>query len=378
MEQDPEELFQSVLNCISQLQTISDNEQYAFPVACGITNQRESIVAFRKSSGKPVSNAISWMDVRTSGLVEALKKDSHNLVKFERLTSLKASTYFSAFKIKWILDNVDFGEDLEDLAFATIDTWILWKLTGGSSFYTDLSNASRTFLVDLNAAKWSPEILKYFGIKEAWLPEIINYECDYGAISCEFPFAGLSIKALIGDQQSSLIGHWGSSFEEKTKCTFGTGAFLLKSLRCNDNSTKVNALRTAIFPGYFAAEYPIVCAGSLVKWLQNNLNFISSPKDLDSMGLISKSAESCVYFVPDLAGCLYPTWDPSARGSFHNISLQTDKYDMIVAVMESIAFCIRRALENENVSVLSVDGGMCKNRHFCQLLANICQCSISN
>lgn len=379
IEQDPEELFQSVLNCISKLEEISKNQKYSSPISCGIANQRESIVAFNKTTGMPLSNVISWMDGRTFDSVKNLQNDSNYLKEFERLTGLKASTFFSAFKIKWILDNLipkDFKKI--DLAFATIDSWILWKLTGGSSFYTDHSNASRTFLYDLKSEKWSEKILKYFGIEENWLPQIKSFNSIYGTILNEFPFPNLQITALLGDQQSSLIGHWGQDFIGMTKCTFGTGAFLVKSLETDERDiSKGNYLKTLIIPGKFAKEYPIVCAGSLIKWLQNGLEMIKSSNDLDSMDFNSKSVESSAYFIPNLAGCLFPSWDPSAKGSFHNISLKTYKNDLILAVFESIAFSIRRALENENVSILSVDGGMCKNRQFCQLLANICNCSIS-
>ena len=319
------------------------------------------------------------MDVRTFHLVEQLKLDPIRLQKYEALTGLKASTFFSAFKIQWILENINESQKAAregDLAFATIDSWILWKLTNGASFYTDPSNASRTFIYDIKNNKWSPELLEYFNIKPNWLPKIESE--FYGQMAKEFPFPELPITALIGDQQASLIGHWGKNFLGKAKCTFGTGAFLLRSLGYSPETAKCNpnALRTVIIPGQLAEEYPIVCAGSLIKWLQKSLNFFNKASDLNQIDFTPHNAENSVYFVPNLSGCLFPSWDPSARGSFHNLSLQIGKFEIILAVFEAVAFSIKRALETENIPILSVDGGMCNNRNFCQLLANVCNTSI--
>jgi glycerol kinase len=362
---------------LKQLKEKVDAKNLNHPLACGITNQRESIVAFRKSTGKAIINAISWMDVRTIHLVDRLKLDTARLKRFELLTGLKASTFFSAFKIQWILENVFEAQKAakeNDLALATIDTWILWKLTNGISFYTDSSNASRTFLFDIKTGHWSRELLKYFNVNSNWLPEI-KFEC-YGQIAAGFPFSNLPITALIGDQQASLIGHWGKGFIAKTKCTFGTGAFLLRSLPDPSSYTNPNALRTVIIPGQLAEEYPIVCAGSLIKWLQKSLLFFEEVSDLNQMDFTPDDPDNSVYFVPNLSGCLFPSWDPSARGSFFNISLQTGQRELILSVFEAVAFCIKRTLEIEYVPVLSVDGGMCTNRHFSQLLANVCNTSI--
>lgn len=379
------ELFESVLQCLSQLQGHLEGSKSKMPVACGITNQRETVVAFRKSTGEPLYNAISWMDVRTAPLVNELKSASDQICsKFETITGLKVSTFFSAFKIKWILENIPIvqqaSED-QDLAICTLDSWILWKLTQGSSFYTDPSNASRTFLYSIvdNNYEWYPDLLKYFGVHVDWLPVIRSFGGIYGEIHEGLPFAGCKIAALIGDQQSSLIGHWGRSFEGKLKCTFGTGAFLLRSIESKGSALdNPGALKTVLFNENYIEEFPIVCAGSLVKWMQNSLGFIGSASELNQIDFYPRNPPNdSVYFIPNLSGCLFPAWDPSLRGSFHNLSLQSDKMEMILAVLESVAFCIRRALDNLHVSVLSVDGGMCTNRHFCQLLANICNCEIS-
>ena len=345
--------------------------------ACGITNQRESIVTFRKSTGKPLVNLISWMDLRTVHLIEQFKSDFSTCHSFETLTGLKASTIFSAFKIHWILQQYPEFHAIEDLAFCTVDSWILWKLTKGASFFTDPSNASRTFLYNLKSKQWSHDILKYFSIKEEWLPEIKSN--NYGAISEGLPFGGSEITALIGDQQASLIGHWGNDLIGKSKCTFGTGAFLLHCLDANEDTGKCNrnALKTVIYGDLLAEEFPIISAGSLVKWLQNSLKMFTDPSELLEFDFTPRDPKTSVYFIPNLAGCLFPTWDPTARSSFHNISLQSGQQDFILAALESLAFCVRRALQNVPISVLSIDGGMSVNKKFCQLLADICNCSIS-
>lgn len=318
------------------------------------------------------------MDVRTGNIVETLKQDFQTCAEFEKITGLKVSTFFSAFKMKWMLDNIEAvrsAADLNDLGFATVDTWILLRLTGGLSFYTDPSNASRTFLFDIKQRSWSQKLLNHFGIDCQILPEIRN--SNFGVISNKFPFAGVEIASLIGDQQSSLIGHWGKDFAGKSKCTFGTGAFLLIS-KLTHGFVMGNYLRTIVLGDKYALEYPIVCAGSLINWLKNNLNLFDDLDSLNQVSFYPKCSQNSVFFVPDLAGCLYPSWNPNARGSFFNLSLQNDKNDLIVAVFESIAFSVRRALGDESISKLSVDGGMCSNKAFCQLLADVCGLTISN
>ena len=376
VEQDPEGLFANVIKCLEELETFT-NVNALKVVACGITNQRESVMAFRKSSGEPLSNFISWMDVRTADLVEQFKSDFSTCQCFESCTGLKASTFFSAFKINWILGDKPEIALLDDLAFCTVDSWILWKLTKGTRFFTDPSNASRTFLYDIKTGNWSQEILKYFNFKGEWLPEIKSN--NFGNISDGFPFGGTEISALIGDQQASLIGHWGKDLIGKSKCTFGTGAFLLRCLDGTETSGHChqNALKTVIYGNHLAEEFPIISAGSAVKWLQNGLEMISDPGDLLDIDFTPSDPKQSVYFIPNLSGCLFPTWNSQSRASFHNISLQSGQRDFILAVLESLAFCIRRALHNSHISVLSIDGGMSTNGKFCQLLADICNCSIS-
>lgn len=376
MEQSPTELFSNVTKCLENLNTFSKTQNVKI-FACGITNQRESVMPVNKSTGEPLGNLISWMDVRSADLVEQFKSDFSTCECFEASTGLKASTFFSAFKIQWILQNNTKLGSMEELGFCTVNTWILWNLTKEKSFFTDPSNASRMFLYDLKYKNWSNEILKYFNFKTSWFPEVRN--CDFGSISDDFPFGGTEITAMIGDQQASLIGHWGNDLVGKSKCTFGTGAFILRHIDKNEAMScfNKNSLKTVLYGDHLVEEFPIISAGSLIKWLQNSMCMIDDLNDLQELDFNPLERNSSVYFIPNLSGCLFPAWDSSARGSFHNISLKSSKQDFIVSVFESLAFSVRRAIENVNMSVLSIDGGMSQNEKFCQLLANICNCPIS-
>lgn len=325
------------------------------------------------------------MDTRSAEVVNRLKlKFGAELSEYYELkTGLKFSTYFSAFKIKWFLENHYANSSIpDDITFCTVDSWILWNLTLGNDFFTDTSNASRTFLLDLRCDTWDSDLLELFSIKREWLPEIKNntpfLRTVYGEIASNFPFYSVKITAIVGDQQASLIGHWGKYYSENMKCTFGTGAFLLRSVNQNE-SPQLNrdCLRTLLLSGQICEEYPIICAGSLVEWMQNSLNFIENLQELDQVCFSSdKSAKESVYFNPNLSGALFPYWDPSLRGSFNNVTLKNDKNDFVVSVFESVAFCIRRILLDMSIKTLSVDGGMCANLNFCKLLANACNCEI--
>ncbi len=234
--------------------------------------------------------------------------------------------------------------------------------------------------MDLSTFSYSQVALNFFGISPSVLPEIRPSLCEkYGRIADCFPFAKMVVNVLIGDQQSSLLGHWGRAFENQAKCTFGTGAFLLKSVDTIVQGD-VNHLWTVLNIGngtFYLQEYPIVCAGSLVVWLQKNLEMIETVEELNSLKFSLHSPEESIYFCPNLSGCLFPLWDSSQSGSFHNLTLKTTKTDIFQSVLEAVAYSIRLALENKNIDVLSIDGGMSSNSTFCCLLADICQTKIS-
>lgn len=243
---------------------------------------------------------------------------------------------------------------------------------------TDISNASRTMLLDLDSFDYHDDLLEFFGISKSWLPLVKPSFDNFGQITKTLPFGGTLVNVLIGDQQSSLLGHWGAELKAKSKCTFGTGAFLLKVCKARPKKTN-NHLLTLLNTGAqtkFVAEYPIVCAGSLVSWLQDKMGLITLPEDLNYIQT-NVPLESSLYFIPNLSGCLFPMWDSSLTGSLHGLSLSSTKTDVCLAVLESIAFCIRLATTHDRPGELSIDGGMSNNSMFCQLLANICQFKIS-
>jgi glycerol kinase len=392
VELDAEALWSSVLVCLQELAEWVKSKDIRV-VAAGITNQRETLVAFDKHTGIPLCHAISWMDTRTSDIVNRLASH-HHARSLELATGLKFSPYFSAFKMMWLLENDEKVKQLSasasdtasGLAFCTVDSWIAWKLTRGAVFATDTSNASRTFLLKLSEGTWSDELLSLFGIKKDWLPDIRStfHPDAYGNISKEYPFSELPITALIGDQQASLFGHWSEKAPSSTKVTFGTGAFILQGIPyASPQNAPAGILQTVLvkFPDkhtQFAFEAPIACAGSLITWLREGLGFIASFDELEASQLTLNSEP--VYFVPHLTGSLFPYWNASARGSFHNLSLQSTKDSLILAVLESIAFSVRSALEQAGAlfcGELSVDGGLSRNRSFIQLLASCCTRPVS-
>lgn len=235
--------------------------------------------------------------------------------------------------------------------------------------------------MDLETLDYSQILLDFFGISKSFLPTIRpSYFENFGTIADNFPFPRATINVIVGDQQASLIGHWRNELEDCAKCTFGTGAFLLKSTtKCQSEGSR-KFLRTVLCFGtrtVHLEEYPIVCAGSLVSWMKQNINLISSVADLNVIQPSQKPFEEAVYFVPNLSGCLFPLWDSAQKGSLHSITLKTTKEDIILSVLESIAFSVRFALRGQKIGTLSIDGGMCNNTMFCQMLADICRIKIS-
>ncbi len=235
-------------------------------------------------------------------------------------------------------------------------------------------------LLDLETRSYSEFVLEFFGISKACLPEIRpSYYENYGIIADSLPFAKMAVNVMMGDQQSSFLGHWGRDFRHRAKCTFGTGAFLLKEAIFQP-LIGAQYLWTILNTGdetFYLQEYPIVCAGSLVNWLKQNLELINNVEDLNYVENLYLPPEESVYFVPHLSVCLFPLWDPTRSGSFHNLTLKTLKSDLCLSVLESLAFSVRLALHEKNISILSIDGGMSNNQMFCGLLADICQIELS-
>ncbi len=353
-------------------------------ISIGITNQRETTVLWNKKTGKPIYKAIVWQDRRTASFCENLKKRGIHK-KIQRITGLEVDPYFSATKIKWIIDNVkDARRDLnnDNLLFGTIDSWLLWNLTEGRSHLTDISNASRTMIFDSKKEKWSDEILKILNIPKKILPTVAENAHNFGFTKLfgdSIPIGGMA-----GDQQSATIGQ--ACFKKgQSKSTYGTGCFLLMNIGEKFKLSKNRLLTTVAFKingkKMFCYEGSIFVAGSAIQWLRDNLNFIKDSSETDKLYKKANKEEK-LYFVPALTGLGAPYWNPNARGTFFGITRNTSREDIIKATLDSLSFQTFELIEcmekdsKTKISEIRVDGGMVKNDSFLQSLANISQIKI--
>jgi len=353
-------------------------------ISIGITNQRETTVLWNQKTGKPIYKAIVWQDRRTASFCENLKKRGIHK-KIQRITGLEVDPYFSATKIKWIIDNVkDAKRDLnnDNLLFGTIDSWLLWNLTEGRSHLTDISNASRTMIFDSKKEKWSDEILKVLNIPKKILPTVTENAYDFG--STKLFGDSIPVGGMAGDQQSATIGQ--ACFKKgQSKSTYGTGCFLLMNIGEKFKLSKNRLLTTVAFKingkKMFCYEGSIFVAGSAIQWLRDNLNFIKDSSETDKLYKKANKEEK-LYFVPALTGLGAPYWNPNARGTFFGITRNTSREDIIKATLDSLSFQTFELIEcmekdsKTKISEIRVDGGMVKNNSFLQSLANISQIKI--
>ncbi|GGD79454.1 glycerol kinase GlpK [Microbacterium murale] len=352
--------------------------------AIGITNQRETAVVWDRLTGEPVYNAIVWQDTRTQALIDTLAADG-GVRRFADITGLPLATYFSASKIAWILDNVDGARERAengDLLFGTPDTWVLWNLTGGVDggvHATDVTNASRTLLMDLRTLDWDDALLKAFGVPRAMLPTILSSSEVYGkAVGTSLD--GIPIAGILGDQQAATFGQ--VAFERgESKNTYGTGNFLIVNTG-EDIVDSENGLVTTVAyrlgdesPKY-ALEGSIAVTGSLVQWLRDNLGLIKDSADVEELAL-SVEDNGGVYIVPAFSGLFAPYWRPDARGAILGLTRFANKGHIARAALEAVAFQTREVLDaviaDTNVSLeeLRVDGGMVGNDSLMQFQADV-------
>ncbi|MEW1973607.1 glycerol kinase GlpK [Microbacterium profundi] len=352
--------------------------------AIGITNQRETAVVWDRLTGEPVYNAIVWQDTRTQALIDTLAADG-GVRRFADITGLPLATYFSASKIAWILDNVDGARERAengDLLFGTPDTWVLWNLTGGVDggvHATDVTNASRTLLMDLRTLDWDDALLKAFGVPRAMLPTILSSSEVYGT-AVGTSLDGIPIAGILGDQQAATFGQ--VAFERgESKNTYGTGNFLIVNTG-EDIVDSENGLVTTVAyrlgdesPKY-ALEGSIAVTGSLVQWLRDNLGLIKDSADVEELAL-SVEDNGGVYIVPAFSGLFAPYWRPDARGAILGLTRFANKGHIARAALEAVAFQTREVLDaviaDTNVSLeeLRVDGGMVGNDSLMQFQADV-------
>ena len=380
VEHDADEIFSTQLEVAKQaMQNIGASAGDI--AAIGITNQRETTVVWNRHTGRPVYNAIVWQCRRTADYCEMLRKE--DLVETIRSkTGLVIDPYFSGTKIRWILENVPGARtqaQAGDLLFGTIETWLIWKLTGGRVHVTDYSNASRTMLFNIESLQWDEDILLKLDIPHSMLPQAVPSSQVYGQTDAQFFGAPISIAGAAGDQQAALFGQ--ACFQPgDSKCTYGTGSFLLMNTGKRPIFSK-NGLVTTIAWGLdgrvdYALEGSIFVAGAAIQWLRDELRFIESAADSEYM---AQKVKDCGggYVVPAFTGLGAPYWDAYARGTVMGLTRGVNKYHIIRATLDSIAYQtndVLSAMEADagiRLSQLKVDGGASANNYLMQTQADI-------
>ncbi|KAK2096761.1 hypothetical protein P7K49_025795 [Saguinus oedipus] len=389
VEQDPREILHSVYECIEK--TCEKLGQLNIDIsnikAIGVSNQRETTVVWDKLTGEPLYNAVVWLDLRTQSTVESLRKRiprSNNFVKSK--TGLPLSTYFSAVKLRWLLDNVrkvQKAVEEKRALFGTIDSWLIWSLTGGVNggvHHTDVTNASRTMLFNIHSLEWDKELCEFFGIPMEMLPNVRSSSEIYGLMKAG-ALEGVPISGCLGDQSAALVGQM--CFQNgQAKNTYGTGCFLL----CNTGHTCVfsdhGLLTTVAYklgrdkPVHYALEGSVAIAGAVIRWLRDNLGIIKTSEEIEKLAKEVGTSYDC-YFVPAFSGLYAPYWEPSARGIICGLTQFTNKCHIAFAALEAVCFQTREILDAMNrdcgipLSHLQVDGGMTSNKILMQLQADI-------
>ncbi len=355
--------------------------------AIGITNQRETAIVWDKRTGEPVYNAIVWQCRRTSEYCDSLKAKGLTET-YRKKTGLVIDAYFSGTKVKWILDHVEGARERAErgeLLFGTVETWLIWKLTKGEVHVTDYSNASRTMLFNINMLTWDDEILKELEIPRVMLPEVKPSSCVYGKSDASFFGGEIPIGGAAGDQQAALFGQ--TCFEEgEAKNTYGTGCFLLMNTGEKPVFSK-NGLVTTIAWGLggkvnYALEGSIFVAGAAIQWLRDEMHLIDSSEDSEYMAGKVKDTSGC-YVVPAFTGLGAPHWDQYARGTIVGITRGVNKYHIIRATLESLAYQVHDVLaamkadSNLELSALKVDGGASANNFLMQFQADVTDAPVS-
>ena len=370
VEVNPDDLYNSVLNTLKKLD-LSDIK-YA-----GITNQRETTIIWDRKSHEPIYNAIVWQDRRTSKYCDSINTDTNkSLIKDK--TGLIIDSYFSATKIKWILDNIEGAREKAlagDLCFGTVDTYLLFKLSNGKIHKTDITNASRTMLFNINTLEWDKELLELFDIPSSLLPKVEHSDANFGSLSV---INDIEVHGVLGDQQAALFGQ-GCLNKGELKSTYGTGCFLMANIGQEPTFSNDGLLTTI---GYslngqisYAIEGSIYAAGTTVQWLRDNLEFFPS-SELSENYLKANGNANNIHFIPAFTGLGAPYWNSDIRASYHGITKDTSKTDMINAAFNSITYQTKdiiHCLQSMKIQLksLNVDGGMVANQVFTQQLANI-------
>ena len=380
VEHDAQEIWDTQSSVLASL--IAEHKLSPEQIAAiGITNQRETTVVWDKATGEPVYNAIVWQDRRTAARCDELVKSGWD-TKIRQKTGLIVDSYFSATKLEWILDNVDGARaraERGELLFGTIDTWVIWNLTGGKVHATDASNAARTMLLNIDDGDWDEELLELFRIPAQMLPEVCSSSDDYG--SYELDSAMIPITGVAGDQQAALFGQ--TCFEQgMAKNTYGTGCFMLMNTG-EERVDSQHGLLTTIAWSLdgkitYALEGSVFIAGAAVQWLRDELQFIESAQDSEALAE-QANPESQVVVVPAFAGLGAPHWDMYARGAIFGLTRDSGRAEIAKATLQSLAYQIYdvlNAMQQDSgieLSQLNVDGGAIANDFLAQFQADVLQ-----
>ena len=349
--------------------------------AIGITNQRETAVVWDKKTSEPIYNAIVWQDKRTSDFCDELKKAGKTEMIREK-TGLVIDSYFSATKVKWILDNVDGAREKAEageLAFGTIDSWLIWKMTEGKLHITDVTNASRSLIFNINTMEWDDELLELFTIPKSMLPEVKQSSEVYGHTSPNFFAHEIPIAGIAGDQQAALFGQMCTQ-KGMVKNTYGTGCFMLMNIGDEPTKSNNNLLTTVAWKingkTTYALEGSIFIAGAVVQWLRDSLKIIEKSSDVEKLASAVESSEG-VYFVPAFAGLGAPHWNQKAQGTLFGLTRGSTDAHIARAALDSIAYQtmdILKAMEKDSqisIKELRVDGGATVNDLLMQFQADV-------
>jgi len=383
VEHDALEIWIDVKKLINKI-LIKNNLQAVNIISIGITNQRETTVLWNKKNGKPVNRAIVWQDRRTASYCNKIN-NSKLQKRIQKITGLIVDPYFSATKIKWIIDNNNVAKETlrkDNLLFGTIDTWLLWNLTEKKSHLTDITNASRTMLYDAKKEVWSKYLLNFFNIPKNILPQVVENSYNFG--STKLFGSQIMIGGMAGDQQSATIGQ--ACFKKgQSKSTFGTGCFMLMNIGNKFQISSNKLLTTVAFKinnhKMFCYEGSIFVAGSAIQWMRDKLKFFKQSKDTDDLYLKANDEENLIV-VPAFTGLGAPHWKPNVRGAIFGLTRNTSKNELIKATLDSISLQTNdliQSMEKDSkikIKEIKVDGGMVNNNNFIQSLSNITQTKI--
>jgi glycerol kinase len=380
VEHDPQEIWASQISVA--VEALGRAQLRASDIAAvGIANQRETTIVWDRATGDPIHNAIVWQDRRTADFCERLKADGAGR-SIQDKTGLLVDAYFSASKIRWMLDHVPGARakaDAGQLAFGTVDSWLIWKLTNGTAHVTDVSNASRTMLFDIHTLAWDDELLRLFDVPASMLPRVCSSSEVYGAVSSSLGIDGVPIAGVAGDQQAALFGQMCRA-PGMSKNTYGTGCFLLQNIGTAPTMSRQQLVTTVAWQVAgrtdYALEGSVFIGGAVVQWIRDGLNFIRAAPEIEPLAA-SVPDNGGVYLVPAFAGLGAPHWDPYARGTIVGITRGTTSAHIARAALESIAYQVAdlldamRADAGVALTELRVDGGAATNDMLMQFQADM-------